>query len=409
MCAIRVSERGIEIEMNRKCVVLGVTGGIAAYKALDIVSALVKKDIDVKVIMTKAATEFVTPLSFQSLSKNQVIVDMFEEPKSWEIQHISLAHSADLMLIAPATANIIGKVANGIADDMLSTTIMATKAPVIFALAMNTNMYENKIVQHNIEKLKKFNYEFIEPDSGRLACGDIGKGKLAKADLISNIILTKLYDKKDMIGKKVVVTAGPTISPIDPVRFITNKSSGKMGYAIAEEARDRGAHVTLISGPTDLKKPIDIENISVETNEEMYNAVLRKFHEADIVIKAAAVADYKPKNYSNEKIKKTNDNLNVEFIKDNDILKKLGEIKEKQILVGFAAESKELLLNAKEKLERKNLDYIVANNITSKDTGFKSDFNKVYILKKDNETIELEKMSKRDVARNLFDIINKED
>ena len=334
---------------------------------------------------------------------------MFEEPKSWEIQHISLAHSADLMLIAPATANIIGKVANGIADDMLSTTIMATKAPVIFALAMNTNMYENKIVQHNIEKLKKFNYEFIEPDSGRLACGDIGKGKLAKADLIANIILTKLYDKKDMIGKKVVVTAGPTISPIDPVRFITNRSSGKMGYAIAEEARDRGAHVTLISGPTDLKKPIDIENISVETNEEMYNAVLRKFHEADIVIKAAAVADYKPKNYSHEKIKKTNDNLNVEFIKDNDILKKLGEIKEKQILVGFAAESKELLLNAKEKLERKNLDYIVANNITSKDTGFKSDFNKVYILKKDNETIELEKMSKRDVARNLFDIINKED
>lgn len=409
MCAIRVSERGIEIEMTRKCVVLGVTGGIAAYKALDIVSALVKKDIDVKVIMTKAATEFVTPLSFQSLSKNQVIVDMFEEPKSWEIQHISLAHSADLMLIAPATANIIGKVANGIADDMLSTTIMATKAPVIFALAMNTNMYENKIVQHNIEKLKKFNYEFIEPDSGRLACGDIGKGKLAKADLIANIILTKLYDKKDMIGKKVVVTAGPTISPIDPVRFITNRSSGKMGYAIAEEARDRGAHVTLISGPTDLKKPIDIENISVETNEEMYNAVLRKFHEADIVIKAAAVADYKPKNYSHEKIKKTNDNLNVEFIKDNDILKKLGEIKEKQILVGFAAESKELLLNAKEKLERKNLDYIVANNITSKDTGFKSDFNKVYILKKDNETIELEKMSKRDVARNLFDIINKED
>lgn len=409
MCAIRVSERGIEIEMNRKCVVLGVTGGIAAYKALDIVSALVKKDIDVKVIMTKAATEFVTPLSFQSLSKNQVIVDMFEEPKSWEIQHISLAHSADLMLIAPATANIIGKVANGIADDMLSTTIMATKAPVIFALAMNTNMYENKIVQHNIEKLKKFNYEFIEPDSGRLACGDIGKGKLAKADLITNMILTKLYDKKDMVGKKVVVTAGPTISPIDPVRFITNKSSGKMGYAIAEEARNRGAHVTLISGPTELKKPIDIENISVETNEEMYNAVLSRFHEADIIIKAAAVADYKPKKYSHEKIKKTNDNLNIEFIKDNDILKELGEIKEKQILVGFAAESNELLLNAKEKLERKNLDYIVANDITSRDTGFKSDFNKVYILKKDNETIELEKMSKRDVARNLFDIINKED
>lgn len=390
MCAIRVSERGIEIEMNRKCVVLGVTGGIAAYKALDIVSALVKKDIDVKVIMTKAATEFVTPLSFQSLSKNQVIVNMFEEPKSWEIQHISLAHSADLMLVAPATANIIGKVANGIADDMLSTTIMATKAPVIFALAMNTNMYENKIVQHNIEKLKKFNYEFIEPDSGRLACGDVGKGKLAKTDLITNMILTKLYDKKDMVGKKVVVTAGPTISPIDPVRFITNKSSGKMGYAIAEEARDRGADVTLISGPTELKKPIDIENISVETNEEMYNAVLSRFYEADIIIKAAAVADYKPKKYSHEKIKKTDDNLNIEFIKDKDILKELGEIKEKQILVGFAAESNELLLNAKEKLKRKNLDYIVANDITSRDTGFKSDFNKVYILKKDNEIPETE-------------------
>ena len=392
--------------MSNKCVVLGVTGGIAAYKSLDIVSTLVKQDIDVRVIMTKAATEFVTPLSFQSLSKNQVIVDMFEEPKSWEIQHISLAQRADLMLIAPATANVIGKVANGIADDMLSTTIMATKAPVVFALAMNTNMYENKMVQNNIDKLKNFGYEFIEPASGRLACGDIGKGKLEKVDIICEEILSRLYEKKDLVGKKVLITAGPTISPIDPVRYITNNSSGKMGYAIAKEARDRGAEVTLISGPSSLEAPIGINFIRVKTNEEMFKAVLSKFNDSDIVVKSAAVADYKAKNYSTEKIKKGDGGLNLEFIRDNDILKNLGERKKEQILVGFAAESNNLLDNAAEKLRKKNLDYIVANDITARDTGFASDFNKVYIIDAEGNTKGLDKMTKREVARELFDLIN---
>lgn len=392
--------------MSNKCVVLGVTGGIAAYKALDIVSTLVKQDIDVRVIMTKAATEFVTPLSFQSLSKNQVIVDMFEEPKSWEIQHISLAQRADLMLIAPATANIIGKVANGIADDMLSTTIMATKAPVVFALAMNTNMYENKIVQNNIEKLKSFGYEFIEPASGRLACGDIGKGKLEKVDTICEEILSRLYDKKDLLGKKVLITAGPTVSPIDPVRYITNNSSGKMGYAIAKEARDRGAEVTLISGPSSLEIPVGVDFVRVKTNEEMFKAVLSKFDDSDIVIKSAAVADYKAKNYSTEKIKKGDSGLVLELIRDNDILKNLGERKKGQVLVGFAAESNNLLENAESKLKKKNLDYIVANDITARDTGFASDFNKVYVMDTKGTVKSLDKMTKREVARELFDLIN---
>ena len=392
--------------MSNKCVVLGVTGGIAAYKALDIVSTLVKQDIDVRVIMTKAATEFVTPLSFQSLSKNQVIVDMFDEPKSWEIQHISLAQRADVMLIAPATANIIGKVANGIADDMLSTTIMATKAPVVFALAMNTNMYENKIVQNNIEKLKSFGYEFIEPASGRLACGDIGKGKLEKVDTICEEILSRLYEKKDLVGKKVLITAGPTVSPIDPVRYITNNSSGKMGYAIAKEARDRGADVTLISGPSSLEIPVGVDFVRVKTNEEMFKAVLSKFDDSDIVVKSAAVADYKAKNYSAEKIKKGDGELTLEFIRDNDILKNLGERKKGQVLVGFAAESSNLLENAESKLKKKNLDYIVANDITAKDTGFASDFNKVYIMDTKGTVKSLDKMTKREVARELFDLIN---
>lgn len=391
--------------MSNKCVVLGVTGGIAVYKALDIVSTLVKKDIDVRVVMTEAATEFVTPLSFQSLSKNQVIVDMFAEPKSWEIQHISLAKRADLMLIAPATANIIGKVANGIADDMLSTTIMATRAPVVFALAMNTNMYENKIVQNNIAKLKDFGYEFIKPASGRLACGDVGKGKLEKVDVICEDILSRLYDKKDLVGKKVLVTAGPTISPIDPVRYITNNSSGKMGYSIAKEARDRGAEVTLISGPSSLEIPAGIDFISVKTNEEMLKSVLSKFDDSDIVVKSAAVADYRVKNYSTEKIKKGDSDLKLEFVRDNDILKNLGERKKDQILVGFAAESNNLLENAKGKLKKKNLDYIVANDITASDTGFASDFNKVYIIDDEENVKGLDKMTKREVARELFDLI----
>lgn len=391
----------------KKNVVLGVSGGIAVYKALEITSLLIKKDINVNVIMTENATKFVTPLSFQSLSQNTVACDTFQEPKVWEIQHISLAEKADVMLVAPATANIIGKVANGIADDMLSTTIMATKAKVIFAPAMNVNMYENPILQDNIRKLKSFGYEFIEPAEGRLACGSVGKGKLEKPEIIVDRVLMELNDKKDLKNKKVIVTAGPTIAPIDPVRYITNRSSGKMGYAIAKEARNRGAEVTLISGPTSLEAPEGINVVRIATNEEMRKAVLDRFDSADIVVKAAAVADYKPKNYSTQKIKKAKNDFALELTRDNDILKELGSLKNKQILVGFAAESQNLKENALGKLEKKNLDYVVANDITSSDTGFASEDNKVIILSKDKEEINLDKMSKEKIAENLFDIILK--
>lgn len=390
---------------NKRCVVLGVTGGIAVYKALDVISALRKKDVDVRVIMTKSATEFVTPLTFQSMSQNIVTTDMFAEPKAWEIQHISLAKRADVFLVAPATANIIGKVANGIADDMLSTTIMATRAKVVFAPAMNTNMYTNPIVQENIAKLKKLGYEFIEPASGRLACGDEGKGKLAPASDIVEKVLSELYDKKDLIGKKVLVTAGPTRANIDPVRFISNRSTGKMGYAIAEEARDRGAEVVLVSGPTNEAAPYGINVIEINTNEEMRNEVLKHFETSDIIIKSAAVADYKAKEYSENKIKKGSGDLEIILTRDNDILKELGEKKSGQILVGFAAESQNVVENAKGKLIKKNLDYIVANDITSKDSGFASNDNRVTIVTREGQELSLEKMSKREVARNLFDII----
>ena len=389
-----------------KCVVIGVTGGIAVYKALDVISALRKKDIEVHVIMTESASKFVNPLTFQSISQNMVVTDMFAEPKAWEIQHISLAQKADLMLIAPATANVIGKISNGIADDMLSTTVMATKAKVLIAPAMNTNMYQNPIVQNNISKLKDFGYKFIEPASGRLACGDIGIGKLADVNTIVERVIEELEDKEqDLLGKKVLVSAGPTIAPIDPVRYITNRSTGKMGYAIAKEARDRGAEVILVSGPTNLEPPKNVKIINIKTNEEMKKEILQNFKWADIVIKSAAVADYKPKEYSKEKIKKGEGDLNIRLTRDNDILKFLGEIKTHQVLVGFAAESDNVLENAERKLKNKNLDFIVANDITSSDTGFGSEDNKVVILSKNNEKLELEKMSKKKVASNIFDMI----
>lgn len=389
-----------------KCVVIGVTGGIAVYKALDVISALRKKDIEVHVIMTESASKFVNPLTFQSISQNMVVTDMFAEPKAWEIQHISLAQKADLMLIAPATANVIGKISNGIADDMLSTTVMATKAKVLIAPAMNTNMYQNPIVQNNISKLKDFGYKFIEPASGRLACGDIGIGKLADVNTIVERVIEELEDKEqDLLGKKVLVSAGPTIAPIDPVRYITNRSTGKMGYAIAKEARDRGAEVILVSGPTNLEPPKNVKIINIKTNEEMRKEILQNFKWADIVIKSAAVADYKPKEYSKEKIKKGEGDLNIFLTRDNDILKFLGEIKTHQVLVGFAAESDNVLENAERKLKNKNLDFIVANDITSSDTGFGSEDNKVVILSKNNEKLELEKMSKKKVASNIFDMI----
>ncbi len=390
---------------TRKKVLIGVSGGIAVYKALDVISKLRKSDIEVKVIMTKSATEFVTPLSFQSLSQNIVTVDMFDEPKAWEIQHISLAKWADLVVVVPATANIIGKIANGIADDMLSTTIMATKAEVVFCPAMNTNMYENKVVQKNVSTLKSLGYSFIEPSSGRLACGDTGRGKLQDTVKIAEEIIEKLNISKDLDGQNILVTAGPTIVPIDPVRYLTNRSTGKMGYEIAKEARDRGANVTLISGPTSLEVPQGVNFIKVNTNEEMFNAVLDNFKNSNIVIKSAAVADFKVKEYSREKIKKTDSNLIIEFERDRDILETLGKNKSNQIIVGFAAESNNVIENAKEKLRRKNIDYIVANDITSKDTGFASNDNKVTIISNLGDVISLNKMSKREVAKNIFDMI----
>lgn len=391
--------------MSKKNVVIGVTGGVAVYKALDVISRLKKKDINVDVIMTKSACEFVTPLSFQSLSQNAVIKNMFDEPKVFEIQHISLAKKADVLVVVPATANIIGKVANGIADDMLSTTIMATNAKVIFAPAMNTNMYNNPIVKENIKKLKSYGYEFINPSSGRLACGDVGDGKLADTEEIAEVILSHLHEPKDLVGKKVLVTAGPTRANIDPVRFLTNRSTGKMGYAIAEEARDRGAEVVLVSGPTSIKAPLGVKIIKVETNEEMLNAVKAEFDNSDIVVKSAAVSDYKPKTYSDKKIKKGPGNLNIELERDNDILKELGTLKKHQILVGFAAESNDVIENAHIKLKKKNLDYIVANNITESNAGFGSDTNRVTIINRDGKEISLDNMSKRLVGHELFNMI----
>lgn len=393
--------------VEQKTVVIGVTGGIAAYKALDVISRLKKADFNVHVIMTKNAAEFVSPLSFQSLSQNFVICDMFDEPKTWDIKHISLAKKADLMLICPATVNILGKVANGIADDMLSTTIMATKAPVIFAPAANSNMFLNPIVQDNIEKLKRYGYKFIQPDSGRLACGDEGSGKLADTETITEIVKSELYDFKDLKGKKVLVTAGPTIAPIDPVRFITNRSSGKMGYAIAREAVNRGAEVILITGPSNERIPFGVHCIKINTNSEMKEEIIKRFDGMDIVIKAAAVADYKPLCYSSHKIKKKNDEFSLDLVKDTDILALLGKIKKEQILIGFAAESENLISNASLKLNAKNLDYIVANNIKLSDTGFASDNNKVTILCNDGSKFSLDKMDKKLVARELLNIIKK--
>jgi phosphopantothenoylcysteine decarboxylase / phosphopantothenate---cysteine ligase len=392
---------------NIKTVVLGVTGGIAAYKALDIVSKLRKKNINIHVIMTKGATEFVTPLSFQALSQNPVTSDMFEEPRQWEIEHISLAKKADVFVIAPATANIIGKIAGGIADDMLSTTIMATIAPVLIAPAMNCNMYDNPIVQRNIELLKANGYIFTDPDAGRLACGDIGNGKLADTDKIVDMIDMLLCDNKDLSGKKVLVTAGPTREDIDPVRYITNRSSGKMGYAIARAARNRGADVTLVSGLVNIKPPAGINYIEVYSADDMYKTVIANANNVDIVIKSAAVADYKPENKSKIKIKKSDMDMSIELIKNKDILMELGNTKNSQIVVGFAAETNDIINNARGKIQKKNLDMIVANDVSKADAGFDVDTNSVKIIKKDNSIIEIPNMPKDEVAHKILDEIVK--
>lgn len=391
--------------LKGKTVVIGVSGGIAVYKACDVVSRLKKLNANVHVIMTKSATEFVTPLTFQSLSQNYVVSDMFEEPKTWDVEHISLAKKADVFLIVPATANVIGKVANGIADDMLTTTVMATTGKVLIAPAMNTNMYRNPILQRNISTLKELGYNFVDPDSGRLACGDIGEGKLASPEKIVDAVVDLFNeDKKDLLGKKIMITAGPTVESIDPVRYLTNRSTGKMGYAIAKMAANRGADVTLVSGPTNIEPPSNIKKlIKVQSAKDMYDAIIDNFDENQVIIKSAAVADYKPKNYSDKKIKKSNDDLIIELDRNKDIAYELGKIKKNKILVGFAAETNDLIENAKGKISKKNLDFIVANDLTESGAGFGTDTNIVKIIDKDGNIAKYPQMKKDEVADVILD------
>lgn len=386
-----------------KNVVLGVTGGIAAYKAVELVSRLKKAGACVHVIMTQASAQFVTPLTFREISGNPVALSMWDEPKQWNVAHIALATLADVFVIAPATANIIGKIANGIADDMLSTTVMASQAPVIIAPAMNTHMYLNPIVQSNLSKLTNLGYYFVTPDSGMLACGTEGPGRLADPQRIMESIAAILSNRGILFNKKVVITAGGTREPIDPVRFVGNRSSGKMGYAIAKTAALMGANVILISGPVALSTPPGVKRIDVETTAAMRDAVLAEFDDADIVIKAAAVADYRPRNIESQKIKKTGNSLVVELEKNPDILAELGQRKKKQILVGFAAETQELIANAKEKLARKNLDMIIANDVTLPGAGFNTDTNIAKIILPDGETEDLQLMTKDELAKLILE------
>jgi len=389
-----------------KNVVLGVTGGIAAYKALEVVSRLKKLGINVDVAMSKSAQEFVTPLTFQSLSQNPVITDMFDEPKAFEIAHISLAKKADVFAIVPATANIIGKIAHGISDDFITTSVMATKAKVLIAPAMNTQMYANPLVQENIEKLKGLGYHFVSPGAGRLACGDVGEGKLALVDDIVEEILALLHPCRDWAGKQVLITAGGTEAPIDPVRVLTNHSSGKMGIALAEVLRDRGAQVTLIHARVTAPLPQGVELVEARTVEAMDTAVQGRFAQADAVFMAAAVSDYQMKEVSPEKIKKSGDTLTLELVKAKDILKSLGEEKTHQILVGFAAESQELEKNAQEKLVRKNLDLIAANNISGGQV-FGQEENHVVLYGPHGLRVDLGQRSKKETAEMLVDEVTK--
>ncbi|GIN15916.1 phosphopantothenoylcysteine decarboxylase [Shouchella clausii] len=388
--------------LKNKTIVVGVSGGIAAFKTAALVSKLTQAGADVYVVMTEAATKFVTPLTFQALSRNPVYTDTFTEPDATKIAHIDIADQADLVLIAPASANTIAKLAAGIADNMLTTLVLATKAPVALAPAMNVNMYEHPSVQENMEKLRSYHYQLIEPGAGYLACGWVGKGRMAEPEQLLELVDTLLEEATDLRGKQVIVTAGPTREPLDPVRFFSNYSSGKMGYALAQEARRRGAHVTLITGPTALEAPVGVETVAVQTAEEMYNAVNKRYQQADIVIKAAAVADYQPVDVFAHKQKKNADEWSVALERTKDILHFLGEHKKEQILVGFAAESEQLHTYAKSKLERKNLDLIVANNITTEGAGFDVDTNVVTVFTRDGQETAYPQASKQEVAKQIL-------
>lgn len=389
--------------LKGKTVLLGVTGGIAAYKIANLASALVKLHADVNVIMTQNATNFINPITFESLTGNKCIVDTFDRNFKFKVEHIALAELADVFMVAPASANVIGKIANGIADDMLTTTFMACKKKKILAPAMNTNMYENPIVQDNIKKLKDYGMEIIEPATGYLACGTTGSGKLPDEKILLEYILREVAYEKDLSGKTVLVTAGPTREAFDPVRFISNHSTGKMGYAIARCASLRGARVILVSGPVSIEPPLFAELVPVVSAEDMYNAVMKYKYEADIIIKSAAVADYTPVTISSEKIKKQDGDMRIELRRTKDILKELGQSRrENQFICGFAMETENLIENAVKKLESKNVDMIVANSLKTEGAGFGTDTNVVTLITKDGKT-ELPLMSKDEVAMKILD------
>ncbi|MDQ0215072.1 phosphopantothenoylcysteine decarboxylase/phosphopantothenate--cysteine ligase [Oikeobacillus pervagus] len=400
--------------LKGKKILLCVSGGIAVYKAAALTSKLTQAGVQVKVLMTPSAQQFVTPLTFQALSRNDVYTDTFDEKDSKVIAHIDLADWPDLILLAPATANIIGKLANGIADDMITTTMLATKAPVWIAPAMNVHMYDHPAVKRNIEQLTSYGYQFIEPSEGYLACGYVGKGRLEEPEKIV-ATMDQYFSgtiNKPLKGKKIVITAGPTRESIDAVRFFTNHSTGKMGYALAEAARELGADVTLISGPVSLSHPEGVEIQKVQSAEEMYQAVMQRYDQADIVIKSAAVADYRPKQTYDHKMKKQDGDLVVEMERTKDILKTLGEKKQHQILIGFAAETDHVGEYAMKKLKSKNADMIVANNIKMKGAGFGGETNIVTFFKQDGSKKELGILSKKEVAyeilREAVEILKKE-
>lgn len=393
--------------LRGKCVVLGVTGSIAAYKIANLASALVKLHADVNVIMTKNATNFINPITFETLTGNKCLVDTFDRNFQFNVEHVALAKRADIFLVAPASANVIGKIAGGIADDMLTTTIMACKAPKLISPAMNTNMFENPIVQDNLEKLRSYGYEVIQPASGYLACGDTGAGKMPEPDTLLAYILRTIACEKDMVGKKVLVTAGPTQEPVDPVRFITNHSTGKMGYAIAENCMRRGAEVTLVSGPVQVAPPLCVRVIPVVTAADMAVAVKECYQEQDIIIKTAAVADYRPAHPADEKVKKKDDKSVMELERTEDILAYLGaHRKDGQFICGFSMETENMLENSRAKLAKKNVDMIVANNLKVAGAGFGTDTNVVTIITKD-DCRQLELMSKAEVAASIVDEILK--
>jgi len=391
--------------LKGKKIVLGVTGGIAAYKAAEFVRLLVKREAHVHVVMTENAQKFITPLTFQTLSGNPVVTDPFTLLDQTEIGHVALADLAELIVILPATANIIGKIANGIADDFLSTMVMASKAPVLIVPSMNVNMWESRALQRNVEMLVERGFHFVEPGVGELACYWYGKGRLAELEEVIEKI-EEIFSPKDLKGEKFLVTAGPTQEPIDPVRFITNPSSGKMGYALAKVARRRGAEVTLVAGPTILSVPHkDIKVVSVRTAEEMRRAVLDHFDECSVVIKAAAVSDYRPKISSQRKLKKSETPTSLELERTVDILKEVGKRKGDRILIGFAAETENLISNAKEKLKEKNLDLIVVNDVSKAGAGFGVDTNQVKILFPSGEVKDLPLMSKEEVSEIILNEI----